>query len=248
MLGCGSGSVDSGSGPATGGGPLPDGAMGTGASGGFAGASSGTSAGSSGSAGAGGAPENDGETGSAGNTTDGGGPTDGGVTDGGGSGDGSMTSPFICLPNGEEKLIVEITGMPSFSVATPTAVTCLSRYLPAAAASDPIFDLNWNAPDGLMSVIVRTYKPTPGQTGTFTPFSILISKGSDAWLSRGDMCHLNVASSTKIGEIARTATIVDEIYKVAGSMTCDLGWASLKPTDKLEKFEFATRVTSTKTR
>jgi hypothetical protein len=84
----------------------------------------------------------------------------------------------------------------------------------------------------------------PGQTGTFTPFSILLATGAETWTSLGDKCRVTLASSTKIGEVPRGAELVQDIYKVEGSMTCGAGWsAPSKPSDELKKFEFATRAT-----
>ncbi len=226
VIGCGGVAADNGSGPATGGGASDDaaspttgtssgsgvstgagGSAGTTGSGGNGGSGLGGAAGSSGPGGSGGIPANDGGSADAGN-------------------DSAAPSPFVCLATGEEKLVVDIAGTPSFSIATPSAVICMSRYLSATA-----------------DVVFRMYKVTPGQTGTFTPFSVLIARGSDGWPSLGDKCAVTITSSTKIGEMPRTSSLVDEFYKVAGSMRCGAGWTPTKPTDELKTFEFATRVT-----
>src|SRR6266545_2964544 len=243
VIGCGGVAADNGSGPATGGGASDDaaspttgtssgsgvstgagGSAGTTGSGGNGGSGLGGAAGSSGTGGSGGVPANDGGSAGAGN-------------------DSAAPSPFVCLATGEEKLVVDIAGTPSFSIATPSAVICMSRYLSATADSDAMLDLVWNGTDAPLSVVVRMYKVTPGQTGTFTPFSVLIARGSDGWPSLGDKCAVTITSSTKIGEMPRTSSLVDEFYKVAGSMRCGAGWTPTKPTDELKTFEFATRVT-----
>jgi hypothetical protein len=163
--------------------------------------------------------------------------------DGGFMDDGGSTNLFPCLPSGEEKLLVEVMGTPPLSIMTPSETKCLSRYLPAEGGSDALLDLLWTGADGSMTVVLRNSQVVPGQTGTFTPFSILLATGAEAWTNSDDKCRVTIAASTKIGEAPQGGGFVQDIYKVAGSMTCSSGWAApSKPNDELKKFEFATRV------
>jgi hypothetical protein len=124
----------------------------------------------------------------------------------------------------------------------------LSRYIPASASGDALLDLQWNAPDATLVVVVRNSNVVPGQTGTFTPFSILLAMGPEGWTSLGTDCKVTIATSTKIGETVGPGTVVRESYKVAGSMTCATGWAAPnKPNDVMKDFRFATRATLTRT-
>jgi hypothetical protein len=196
-----------------------------------------------------------GSTGGGGNPGTGGYAGTGGASTGGASaeaGDDALSaddagepddagSVFPCLPNGEEKLVIQITGTPSLDITTPKDATCLSRYHAANDESGALLDLFWAAAETTISVVVRMNDVTPGQTGTFPPFAFTISRSSDSWLGLPDKCHVSLTTSEKIGS---TTQFPGSIYKVAGTIACDSGWALGQTDAILRKFEFATRVTS----
>jgi hypothetical protein len=162
--------------------------------------------------------------------------------------DGGSSNLFPCLPPGEEKLIIEVAGTPPLNIMTPSEMTCLSRYLSEGNGSEALLDLQWNAAGVSLFAVVRNSQVVPGQLGTFTPFSILLATGAEAWTSLGNQCRVTLTTSAKIGEMPRGGGAVEDIYKVVGSMTCSAGWAGpSKPGDELRRFEFATRVTFLRT-
>lgn len=131
---------------------------------------------------------------------------------------------------------------------TPSEMTCLSRYLPEENGSEALFDLQWTAAGVSLFAVVRSSQVVPGQLGTFTPFSILLATGAEAWTSLGAQCRVTLTASTKIGEMPRGGGVIEDFYKVVGSMTCGAGWAApSKPDAELRRFEFATRVTFLRT-
>jgi hypothetical protein len=261
-LTCGCGSDNSN--PLAGqGGTVADhgGAAGSGGTGASTGGAAGTRGGgtTTSNGGASGSGGSSGESGTAGTGTGGGGgPTDGGG-ESGAAGSAEATpdaairdalpdavgptddaGPFSCLPKGQEKLIIRITGgTPTFSVTTPDDMKCLSRYLPATDQGSALLDFNWNVGAASMSVIVRLDDVVPGQTGMFTPFAVAISEGSNSWTGTAGKCHVTVSSSDKLG--ARVPP-PGTVYKVAGAVACDHDWALGKPNDVVEQFDFATRV------
>jgi hypothetical protein len=163
-------------------------------------------------------------------------------------GDGGTTIAFPCLPPGEEQLVIDVAGTPPLSVMNPAGVNCFSRYIAASANDEALLDLQWNGPDASLFVVVRNSNVVPGQTGTFTPFSILLATGAEAWTSLGATCKVTIASSSKIGETIGPGNVVREYYKVVGSMTCEMGWAAPdKPNAEMKDFRFATRATLTRT-
>jgi hypothetical protein len=145
-------------------------------------------------------------------------------------------SPFACLRNGEERLVIHIVGTPSLDVTNPAQAECLSRYLPGNDDSGAQLNLDWTTETATISAVVRLYDATPGQTGTFNPFAVSIAEGANAWLGLHDKCHVTITASQRIG----TGTPVN--YKVTGSMACDAEWALGKPGDVLQQFDFTTRV------
>ena len=230
LLGCGSSDdigvdLDGGAGKGTGG----TNEMGAGTSGGTAGATGGRASGGAG-----------GEAGSGDDAADTGGSAGGGTVD---AGDGSSdsgagedaSSPFACLAN--EHLAIHIAGTPSLDVTDPPDPQCLSRYLPANDESAAMLNFDWVVGSTTISVVVRLYDALPGQSGTFTPFAVLISQGNDSWLGLQDKCHVTIGTSARIIPVATPPE-----YRVTGSVACDAGWALGKPDDVLQQFEFRTRV------
>jgi hypothetical protein len=145
-------------------------------------------------------------------------------------------SPFSCLPNGEEHLVVHIAGTPSLDIVNPGDALCLSRYLPGNDDSGAQLNLQWSVGSATISAVVRLYDAIPGQTGTFNPFAVSISREGDSWLGLNDKCHVTVSASQRIG------TGAPANYKVTGSMACDAEWALGKPDAVLQQFEFTTKV------
>ncbi len=236
------GSGDSGSSGA-GAGVGVAGDAGAGAVGGHAGpgvAGGGTSGGDGGTAG-----ENvsAGAGGTSGASTTGGGGVGGTAGTAGSAGSGEDNTIGKCLASGVEKLVIKITGQPALDVSTPATLTCLSQFLAADEGGKSPLNLIWNTSDSEINVTVRADDLAPGKTGMFDPFAVAIVHGGDAWLALQNKCHVTISSSTKTGEEQPAAGVTQEIYKVAGSMKCDSGWALGKATDTLDQFEFTTRVT-----
>lgn len=175
----------------------------------------------------------------------------GGVPDSGGAPSGDATTPDVdtveggavglgCLAAGQETLLIEIQGDAPLSVASPSDLGCLSGYVPATLTDDALLNLTWTTADGFVSV--RLQNVMSMQTGSFTPFSVLMSVGSESWLGQPDRCRVTILKSEKIVE-APVAASREDHYRVDGSMSCDNGWALDKPNDVLVRFEFVTLVT-----
>ena len=158
-----------------------------------------------------------------------------------GSNPSAGNSGIQCLPSGQEKLLIEITGQPSLDVTTPSTLSCLSRFIAAHDGEPAELSLVWNTSDGTISATLRQDDVAPGQTGMFDPFAVIISRFPDAWLAMPGKCHVTISSNEKTGVDQPPGAPASDIYKVSGSMACDAGWALGKATDTLDKFEFTTR-------
>lgn len=148
---------------------------------------------------------------------------------------------FACLPGGEDRLVIRIVsgGKALLDVTAPEKDSCASRYHPAEGGDPASLDLSWSGQGGLF-VVVRTHGVAPGQTGTFTPYAVLINQSSAGWIGAMDRCRVTLTASAKIGEETVDSSLVRDVFKVAGGVTCT-AWFPDRPGEVLERFEFTTR-------